>query len=262
MRNLRLHCIALVGLLVVLLAAHLAAQTAAPASIALPVTTPTTAPVTTPTTAPVAAEVAVDVGSEPSHHFIAQNEYARWFRVEVAPQTTTLVHRHELDYFYVVLGDAEVENHVAGGNTATLKFYDSEVRFKAGGFAHSARDLSATPFRNVTIELKQKGSASAAADTALHEIAPGVTRRVVMVQDGVRVTELQLAAGAAIPMHHHDAPHLVVALTEMELTSISATGTVIVRQKPGDTAWIKAGVTHSLQNSGQKVAKFLTLEWQ
>lgn len=243
MSKLRIRVLLAAVQVVLLLCVALPAQTVAPARTAPP-------------------EPVVEITAEPSHHLIAENEYARWFRVQVAPHAETLMHRHELDYFYVVIGAAAVENHVSGGSTTPLKFADGEVRFKAGGFAHAARDLSATPFRNVTIELRQKGSAAAVADAAWHDIVPGVSRRVVMMQDGVRVTELRLASGATIPMHHHDNPHLVVALTETELTSTTPAASAVIRQKPGDTAWVKAGLTHSLQNSGPSEARFLTFEWQ
>jgi len=52
----------------------------------------------------------------------------------------------------VTLGASEVSNEVEGKPAATLKLQDGETRFTPGNFAHIARNLPSTPFRNVTIE--------------------------------------------------------------------------------------------------------------
>ena len=36
----------------------------------------------------------VEITAEPSHHLAVENEYIRAFKVEVAPHTATLMHRH------------------------------------------------------------------------------------------------------------------------------------------------------------------------
>ena len=56
----------------------------------------------------------VEITSEPSHHFSLENEFIRVFKVEVAPQASTLMHRHRHDYVFVTLGDAHVSNEVEG----------------------------------------------------------------------------------------------------------------------------------------------------
>ena len=188
----------------------------------------------------------------------------RVFRVEVAPDQETLVHRHSQDYFVVTLGDSKVENHVQGKAPVQLKFADGEVWFTPGNFAHSARNLAATPFRNVTIELKQKGTLPEQVSLgAVTEAAPGVTARVVMVRDGVRVTEWTFAAGAILPQHTHAAGHLVVALSGLELKSIPEQGEArMVRQQAGDVVWVSGNLTHSLVNSGKNIARYLIFEWK
>ena len=58
------------------------------------------------------AETAVSIISEPRHHLVLENDYARVFKVDVPPHTSTLMHQHEHAYVYVVLGPAEIENEV------------------------------------------------------------------------------------------------------------------------------------------------------
>jgi len=97
----------------------------------------------------------VEITAEPSHHLALENEYVRVFKVSVEPHTATLMHRHRHDYMFVTLGDASISNEVESKEPVQAKLSDGDTRFTAGNFAHIARDLSDTPFRNVTIELLQ-----------------------------------------------------------------------------------------------------------
>jgi quercetin dioxygenase-like cupin family protein len=80
----------------------------------------------------------VEITSEPSHHLVVDNEHVRVFKVEVAPHTSTLMHRHRHDYVFVTLGDAHLSNEVEGKSPVDLKLADGETRFTAGNFAHVA----------------------------------------------------------------------------------------------------------------------------
>ena len=202
----------------------------------------------------------VPITAEPSHHAVLENEYARVFRVEVPPHAQTLVHRHDHDYIFVTLGDAEVENTVTGKAPTQLKLKDGEARFLMGNFSHTARNLSDQPFRNVTVELLKDNTHAPAADFA----APSSpAQKVLFTQDGVRVSEIRLAPGAALPRHEHKFPHLVVAVTDIDLASqADARPPRGVHQKSGDAVWIPAGLTHTLTNAGTAEARFLALEFQ
>lgn len=101
------------------------------------------------------APAAVPVTGEPHHHLAYSNANVRAFQVEVPPHLATLLHRHDADYIWLALGDADVVNAVAGQPETRLQVKDGTVHFTRGGFAHIARNESDTPFRNVTIELLQ-----------------------------------------------------------------------------------------------------------
>src|SRR5207245_10564796 len=77
----------------------------------------------------------------------------RAYYVEVPPNAETQLHRHDHDYLFVALGDSKVIIAVLGKPEVYLSLKDGETHFTPGGFAHVARNLSDTPFRNVTIEL-------------------------------------------------------------------------------------------------------------
>jgi beta-alanine degradation protein BauB len=215
----------------------------------------------------VAQTAEVEITAEPHHHFVLENESVRVFNLEVAPHESTLVHRHRHDYIYVVLGAAEVENDVKGKPPVQLKFADGDARFLDGGFAHAARNLAATPFRNVTIELMQDDTAHKNPPPKWDEerglrVLDRGTQDILFVKDGVRVSEIELQPGGMIPTHHHNGPHLLVAVTDLEVRSdVEGQGPMPGHFKAGAAKWLPGGYTHTLTNVGMHSAKFVTLEF-
>ncbi|HKW63404.1 MAG TPA: hypothetical protein VJN89_12725 [Candidatus Acidoferrum sp.] len=94
-----------------------------------------------------------NVPGEPHHHLKIENEYVRVYYVEAPPHEATLLHQHDHDYIYVSLGSSDVVNAILNKPDIHLQLKDGETHFTRGGFAHVARNLADTPFRNVTIEL-------------------------------------------------------------------------------------------------------------
>ena len=213
------------------------------------------------------AQSAVDLTAEPHHHLVLQNESVRAFTLDLPPHESTLLHRHAHDYIYVVLDTAEVENTVEGKSPVQLKLQGGDARSLDGNFAHAARNLSATPFREVVVELLQdekggkKSSPKWDEERGLSVLERG-TKDILFVKDGVRVSEIELQPGGMIPSHHHDGPHLLVAITDLEMRSdVEGQGPMPGHFKAGDVKWLPGGYTHTLTNVGKQPAKFVTLEF-
>ncbi len=208
----------------------------------------------------------VEITSEPSHHLALENELLRVFQVEVAPHTSTLMHRHRHDYVFVTLGDAHVSNEVEGKPPVDLRLTDGDTRFTAGNFAHVARNLSDQPFRNVTIELLQDEKLRQMPPHGPEENGertfPGGRSKILFVKDGVRVSEISLEPGASVPSHHYDGPHLLVAVTDLDVRSdVEGIGPMPGNFKSGDIKWLPGDYTHTLTNVGKSPARFVTLEF-
>jgi len=208
----------------------------------------------------------VEITAEPSHHLAIENEYIRAFKVEVAPHTATLMHRHRHDYVYVTLGDAHLSNEVEGKPPVEVKLTDGDTRFTPGNFAHIARNLSDQPFRNVTIELVQddklRQTPSHWAEESGEKTFPGGRSKILFVKDGVRVTEVNLEPDAVLPSHHHDGPHLLVAVTDLDIRSdVDGMGPMPGKFKAGDIKWLPGNYTHTLTNVGNSPARFVTVEF-
>ena len=214
--------------------------------------------------APAKAPSEVEITSEPNHHLVLQNSYVRVFQVEAPPHASTLMHRHRHDYIFVTLGTTEISNEVPGKAPARMKLQDGETRFVPGNFAHVVRNLSDTPFRNVTIELLRAQKADPAEqddDRSLH-VLHGGTQDVLFVKDGVRVSEVELQTAGVEPKHHHAWPRLVVAITDLTFRNDQVGKPPSnIEMKSGDVKWLDGGMTHTITNVGPKDAKFVMLEF-
>jgi quercetin dioxygenase-like cupin family protein len=210
----------------------------------------------------------VDITAEPHHHLLLENQQVRVWLAEVAPHDATLMHRHTHDYVFVSLGETNIQNEVEGKTPVTLRMQDGETRFSPGGFAHIARDLANVPFRAIAIEFLQDDDAHKTPPPAWNEdrglhVFTGGTQHIMFVQDGVRVSEIELQPGATIPSHHHTGPHLVVAVTDLDVRSdVEGQGPMPGHIKSGEVKWLPGGYTHTLTNTGKQQVKFVTLEFQ
>jgi quercetin dioxygenase-like cupin family protein len=208
----------------------------------------------------------VEITAEPSHHLALENEYVRVFKVEVAPHASTLLHRHRHDYIYVTLGDADVSNEVEDKAPMDVKLADGDTRFTPGNFAHIAKNLSDQPFRNLTIELMQdeklRQMPSHWPEETGEKTFSGGRSKILFVKDGVRVSEVDLEPRATVPSHHHNGPHLLVAISDLDLRSdVDGMGPMPGKFKSGDVKWLPGGYTHTLTNVGKNPARFVTVEF-
>lgn len=228
-------------------------------AVLIPAQTTVAPPASTPADKPAVDTPAVDMSKEPSHHLVLENSYVRVFKVEVAPQAQTLLHRHDHDYVFITLGDSEVVNTVLGKAPVHVSLPDGETRFLDGGFAHTAKNISAQPFRNVTVEFLNK-SEGPKDGWAGNPSSP--MQKVLFTKDGARASELRLPPGAALPRHTHAGPHLVVAVSDLDLRSdVEGKPPREVHQKAGEVAWVPGGFTHTLTNIGPSEARFVVLEF-
>ena len=212
----------------------------------------------------------VEITAEPFHHLTLENKSVRVFNVEIPAHAETLMHWHRHDYIYVTLGDTEVVNAVKDKPPVTVKLQDGETRFSPATFAHIARNLADRPFRNVTIEILEDESLRNSAahgdvkweeDRAL-DVLQGGTKQILFVKDGIRVTEFELQPNGVVPKHHHPGPHLVVAVTDLDLRSdVDGQPPAPVHFNSGESKWLPGNYSHTITNTSPKPAKWVTLEF-
>lgn len=217
---------------------------------------------------------AVPITSEPHHHLVLDNDSVKAYKVEVGPHESTLLHQHDHDYVFIVIGDAQVTSAIPGKAEAHLELSDGEVHLSRGGFAHVARNEGDHPFRNVTIELlRPQGE--------LHNLCVQEVAREPVVCPGPRQSPGTTPARTDSPQFETDAtrviltrvpPHqkaalpdsrweeLIVALDEAVIAFAAGKGPERLL-RPGDLLWLgRGGVARLLKNDGDKEARFIVLE--
>jgi quercetin dioxygenase-like cupin family protein len=91
---------------------------------------------------------------EPFHKIVFENEFARFFSVELPPGATTRLHRHDADYYVVIVAAADIEDTTEGQAPEHVHFNGGEMLSGKRGHVHRVKNLGPAPFRNVGIELK------------------------------------------------------------------------------------------------------------
>jgi hypothetical protein len=97
-----------------------------------------------------------EVGSK----LLFENERVRVWDLRLAPGESTGLHAHHRDYFYVVIGDGELEALNADGSLlhrGTMQ--DGEVHYRDiddEPAVHEAFNVGQKVWRNIIVELKDK----------------------------------------------------------------------------------------------------------
>lgn len=216
----------------------------------------------------------VPISQEHHHHLILENSYLKAYEVEVPAHQSTLLHQHDYNYVYVVLGGAQVTNTPLGKPEARMYLPDTTVNFAQGPLAHVAGNVGDTPFRNVTISLLHKqGEVKTyypSVDAALSPVAQGspsqsnnmmgVNRVVILETDELRVVATHLDPSRSWSSTESHG-RFVVLLDKMKDT----TGP---REKKAPTfpagllKWIPAGQSWVFNNETQYEKRFVVLEFK
>lgn len=100
------------------------------------------------------AEFSADVGTS----LLFENDQVRVWDLQLQPGEAIPIHRHEHDYLYVVIGDGRLQTEFPDGSSdPPRQMQDGDVRFRSvdGRAIHGARNVGATPWRNIVVELKR-----------------------------------------------------------------------------------------------------------
>jgi beta-alanine degradation protein BauB len=100
------------------------------------------------------------ISSDVGTRLLFENEHVRVWDLALQPGKAIPLHRHELDYLYVVIGGGKLQTEFADGTAdPPREMADGDVRFRAveGEAVHAARNVGTTPWRNIVVELKRPG---------------------------------------------------------------------------------------------------------
>jgi mannose-6-phosphate isomerase-like protein (cupin superfamily) len=124
-----------------------------------------------------------------------------------------------------------------------MAFYELKKEFGAAwrtpaGIVHTMSNKSDKPYRNVTFEIK-RGHAS--------------------VADG---QALMLRPGESASREWEKNDHLLIAMSDLEVSDVAGEKQNTIRLMAGDAAWIPRGAAHHFTNIGTKGALATTFEFE
>jgi hypothetical protein len=209
----------------------------------------------------------VPIAQEPHHHLVFQNSFVNVYEVEVAPGDATLMHQHYYDNLFVVFGDADLTNTVAGEQPTKLDFSDLGIHFAREPYAHIIANKGKLPFRNITVELLQTQGElkkfSSSINDALDAAPPdgwGIRQGRILETDEVQVVAVAVPSSTAWSPPHDGHDRLVVMLDKIN----DASGPT-EKNSPfpaGMLAWFPADTDLSVPNESDEQMKLMILEFK
>ena len=224
----------------------------------------------------------VPITAEPSHHFALANSRVRVFDVTAAPHAATLVHRHDHDYLFVTLGDADITSTRTDRPPSHLVLADGAVEYAPGHFAHSVANNANRPFHNITIELLQPPTGVTPCQTACTSLPcaaePHCGSAVQLYTANQWVVDaVTLGAGDTWRAGLRPAPRLVVLVSDADLSLSGNFESVETKhRRPGNLIWMPAvhgargrardgaaswSPEPSITNAGSSAARFVVIDW-
>lgn len=201
-----------------------------------------------------AQQAPVPVEQEPHHHVVLKNDSVLVMHVVLPAGESTLYHIHTRDRVSVALTSTTLVQQKLNepeGKPGVTRPGDISAIPNEGPYTHRLRNLGPAAFEVIDVEFfhrPEHPSETAAAPVAAENAS-------------ARVYKWTLAPGARTPMHTHERPYLILAVTPMQLKMTGPDGASMTDEaKAGDFHWVDTKVTHSLENSGTTEGEIVEIE--
>jgi len=204
----------------------------------------------------------------PQRKEILRNDRVTVSLLELAPGEATRMHQYDRDMLAVFVNGGRTRDTMLGHKPAVDKMAVGEARFRSAGYAHAIKNEGAGPFRVVMVEFADPQGEMKRGGTASHYCNPGSTAACVDEKSlfctaRICVVDVRIAPGAVTTKHSHATDHMLVAVSDYELTDqVEGKGTVVRSRKSGEVEYIPAGITHRQTNTGQALARFTVILWR
>jgi hypothetical protein len=202
--------------------------------------------------------------------------------VTAAPHAATLIHRHDHDYLFVTLGDADIMSARTDAPPRRLVLKDGAIEYAPGGFAHSVANNIDRPFHNITIELLRPSTHVATCADACNEPTTcpagghcASVTRAISADQWVAHT-ITLPPGATWTADATWAPGLAVVVSDADLQLRGEyESTAAQHRPPGNVIWMPIRVgrrarpgeavikaaTPGITNTGTRPATVVVVDW-
>jgi len=204
----------------------------------------------------------------PQRKEILRNHRVTVSILELAPNDSTPMHKHDRDILLVFVTGGRTRNTISGHDPAADQMSAGEVRFINAGYTHATRNEGEGPFRTVVVEFADPQGTMEKIGTHSRYCNPGST--IACVDENnlfctakICVEDVTIAPGAVTTKHGHATDHMLVAVSDYELTDqVQGKGTVVRSHKGGEVEYILAGINHQLTNTGSAPAHFTVILWR
>ena len=204
----------------------------------------------------------------PQRHEILSNRRVTVSLLELAPNDVTPMHKHEHGMLAVFVNGGHTQNTLFEHKPVADKMALGEVRFRSAGYTHAVRNEGAEPFRVVIVDFADPQGKMKEVGKTSHTCNPDnpkvcLEEKNLFCTAKVCVEDVTMAPGAVTSKHSHATDHMLVAVSDYELTdNVEGKGRVVRAHKSGEVEYIQAGITHQLTNTGPAPARFIVVLWR
>jgi hypothetical protein len=216
----------------------------------------------------------VPISQEHHHHLVLENSFIRAYEVELNTHESSLMHQHDQDYVYVVLGDSDITNTLLGKDPVHLHFPDGTVNFSRGSFAHITQNNDDKRFFVIAIVLLhpqgEEHTFFPSVDAALngkpeqegsHRDPNGAKEAVILETDECRVTGVSILENSAWEPANTGHDRLIVQLDKIADTTAPRESAAPM-YPAGMLKWVPAQSPFTLRNRDIGEKKLLVLEFK
>jgi quercetin dioxygenase-like cupin family protein len=201
-------------------------------------------------------------------HEIMSNRRVTVSLLELAPGAATPSQKEARDTLAIYLSAGHTQNFIAGQKPAAQKIATGEADFHNMGYTHATHNDGTAPLRVALVEFAEPQGKMNPLGTNSRFCNPGsktacVSERNLFCTERVCVEDVTMAPGAITTRHSHTTDHMLVAVSDYELTDeVESKGTIVRTRKSGEVEYIPAGITHRLTNTGKAPARFTVILWR
>src|SRR5947209_5612114 len=223
----------------------------------------------------------IELTADPAFHQTFSNNRVQVYRLELAPQASTELDRHDRDYVLLALSSSRLQA-TDGKHTNNLSVEPEAMQVMKGGWPHRIVNQGDTPASVVIIIPAAKlDPEHAICGLAARQCRGGeigdelgkYTESILFETPSAKLTQAEVASGAQIPPTEYVDPVLIVATTEVSIEDIRtvtastaqqqedapAPKNTAIQLKPGETAYLPGATTDALKNTGKEDARFVLL---
>ena len=187
--------------------------------------------------------------------------------LELAPhESAPKQHAHDLLAVFITPG--RIQNTLLNHKLLTDKVDAGEVRYSKGGSPLEITNEGDATMRMVVVEFAEPQGKVERLGTTSHTCDPGSTTACwdehnLFCSAKVCVEDVVIAPGTVTHKHSHATDHMMIAISDYELTDeVEGKDTVVRSRKTGEIEYIPAGITHQITNTGKAAAHFTVILWR